>query len=78
MYEEPAERAAVGERRGEMIASFDQKPESGGMPISASAPTGTRAWVYGMHLAQAAHLADVLLAAEVVDDHARRRGRAAP
>ena len=33
-----------------MIPSFDQKPESGGIPASASAPTRNAACVYGITL----------------------------
>ena len=51
-----------------MIASFDQKPAKIGMPTSASEPIRKVARVYGIDLRQPAHLADVLLPVQVMDD----------
>ena len=65
--EDPAERAAVASAEA-MIASFDQKPESGGMPTSASVPIRNDDVRERHAPAQPAHPADVLLAGEVVDD----------
>ena len=55
-----------------MIPSFDQKPESGGMPASASAPTRKAAWVYGITLRRPPIRRMSCSPREVVDDHAGR------
>ena len=55
-----------------MIGSFEKKPENGGMPTSdecADQEDGVR---LRHQLSEAAHLADVLLARERVDDDAGR------
>ncbi len=50
-----------------MIASFDQKPEKIGIPTSAREPIRKVAARVRHRLPEAAHLADVLLAVQVVD-----------
>ena len=72
----PHNRMAVRDQACQMISSLDMKPANGGTPQSASVAARKVQNVIGMLMAQAAHLAHVLLAAHRMDDGARAEEQA--